>query len=101
MNAADIRTPAAAGDLSKRVAELEEALAEQTRRADALAGSALAGADAADTTRDRLGFALEAGRLGSWELDVGTRAYEVSDLCKANYGRRPDERFTFDDLVAS
>jgi PAS domain S-box-containing protein len=52
-------------------------------------------------TRERLQFALRAGRLGAWELDVETRAYESSDLCKANYGRTPDETFTYDDLVAS
>ena len=52
-------------------------------------------------TRARLRYALEAGRLGAWELDVETRAYDASDLCKANYGRRPDEDFTFDDLVAA
>ncbi len=50
---------------------------------------------------ERLKFALDSGRLGSWELDVETRAYLASDICKANYGRRPDEDFTFDDLVAS
>lgn len=53
------------------------------------------------SARERLQFALEAGRLGSWELDVQTRAYEASDLCKANYGRAPDEPFGFDDLVAT
>ncbi|MBO9560989.1 MAG: GAF domain-containing protein [Caulobacter sp.] len=50
---------------------------------------------------ERLKFALESGRLGSWELDVETRAYLASDICKANYGRRPDQDFTFADLVAS
>jgi PAS domain S-box-containing protein len=53
------------------------------------------------SARERLQFALAAGRMGSWELDVESRAYEASDLCKANYGRRPEESFTFDDLVAS
>ncbi len=50
---------------------------------------------------ERLKFALDSGRLGSWELDVETRAYQASDICKANYGRRPDEAFGFADLVAS
>jgi len=52
-------------------------------------------------TEDRLKFALDSGRLGSWELDVASRAYEASDICKANYGRRPHETFGFSDLVAS
>ncbi|MDP3659183.1 HWE histidine kinase domain-containing protein [Phenylobacterium sp.] len=57
---------------------------------------------AAETAaHERLQFALQAGRLGSWELDVETRDYTASDLCKANYGRRPDETFGFHDLVAA
>jgi len=57
--------------------------------------------DSETSARARLRFALAAGRLGSWELDVETRAYEASDLCKANYGRDASDSFTFDDLVAS
>ncbi len=52
-------------------------------------------------TEERLKFALDSGRLGSWELDVETRAYEASDICKSNYGRKPDQTFGFDDLVAT
>lgn len=50
---------------------------------------------------ERLKFALDSGRMGSWDLDVATKAYEASDLCKLNYGRQPDEAFTFADLVAT
>lgn len=50
---------------------------------------------------ERLKFALDSGGLGSWELDVETRAYLASDICKANYGRGPDDDFGFADLVAS
>jgi PAS domain S-box-containing protein len=50
---------------------------------------------------ERLKFALDSGRLGSWEFDVESRAYEASDICKSNYGRTPDETFLFSDLVAS
>ena len=52
-------------------------------------------------TEERLKFALDSGRLGSWELDVETRAYLASDICKSNYGRGPDDDFGFADLVAS
>ena len=48
---------------------------------------------------ERLKFALDSGRMGSWDLDVATKTYEASDLCKLNYGRRPDEVFTFADLI--
>ena len=52
-------------------------------------------------TEERLKFALDSGRLGSWELDVESRAYLASDICKSNYGRGPDDDFGFADLVAS
>ncbi|AYV46591.1 histidine kinase [Caulobacter flavus] len=52
-------------------------------------------------TEERLKFALDSGRLGSWELDVETRAYDASDICKSNYGRAADQDFGFDDLVAT
>jgi PAS domain S-box-containing protein len=50
---------------------------------------------------ERLKFALDSGRMGAWELDVETRAYQASDICKANYGRGPDDDFAFADLVAT
>jgi signal transduction histidine kinase len=47
---------------------------------------------------ERLRFALAAGRLGSWELDLTTGHMECSDICKANYGRPPGTDFTYHDL---
>jgi PAS domain S-box-containing protein len=78
----------------------EAALREvrERRRAEAALAHSEGGEHRA---RERLQFALQAGRMGSWELDVETRDYEASELCKANYGRRPDEPFGFEDLVAS
>jgi len=70
---------------------------ESTRARDAAHAELAQRRDA----EERLKFALDSGRLGSWELDVETRDYLASDICKANYGRRPDEDFTFDDLVAT
>ncbi len=67
--------------------------------------AALAAAEARRATEATLGedlsFALDAGRMGFWKLDVETLAYEASDLCKANYGRRPDEAFGYQDLIAA
>jgi PAS domain S-box-containing protein len=50
---------------------------------------------------ERLRTALVAGRLGSWELNVATWELTASDDCKAVFGRRPDETFVYDDLLAS
>lgn len=66
-----------------------------------LNADALAELDHRRKAEERLKFALDSGRMGSWDLDVATRTYEASDLCKANYGRRPEEPFTFADLVAT
>jgi signal transduction histidine kinase/ActR/RegA family two-component response regulator len=50
---------------------------------------------------ERLRFALSAGRLGSWELDLHRQSYDCSDLCKANYGRPLDRPFTYAEQRAS
>ncbi len=49
----------------------------------------------------RLRLALDVGHLGSWEYTPSTGIYESSPICRMNYGRRPDESFTFEDLVSS
>lgn len=49
----------------------------------------------------RLSLALEAGRLGSWELDLATETLIASDACKAHFGRRPDEAVSYRDLLGS
>lgn len=93
-----------AGRFDPRMEFLMEGLAAQAAIAidNVRLGDALRlDVGAASVTRERLQFALNAGRLGSWELDVETRAYEASDLCKANYGRAPDQDFGFADLIAS
>ena len=56
------------------------------------------------TIRDReqeLRFALNAGKLGSWVLDIETMQLAASDQCKANFGREPCEQFSYEELLAS
>nr|WP_302474230.1 hybrid sensor histidine kinase/response regulator [Roseococcus sp. MDT2-1-1] len=50
---------------------------------------------------DRLRFALRAGRLGSWEFDGDTGELRASDACKAVFGRKPDEPFSYAELLAA
>ena len=50
---------------------------------------------------ERLRFALSAGKLGSWELDLSSLEMKCSDICKANYGRGADEPFTYAELRES
>ncbi len=49
----------------------------------------------------QLQTALTAGRLGAWSLDVEAMRLEASETSRAHFGRRPDEPFTYADLVAS
>jgi len=48
-----------------------------------------------------LRFALDAGGLGSWELDLTNFTLNASKHCKANFGRSVDQPFTYQDLVES
>jgi len=50
---------------------------------------------------ERLSTALRAGKLGTWELAIGTRQLNASPLCKAFFGRAPNEPFSYEELIAS
>jgi PAS domain S-box-containing protein len=47
---------------------------------------------------ERLAFSLEAGNLGSWELDLATTTMVCSGRCKENFGRDPLLEFSYQDL---
>lgn len=49
-------------------------------------------------SEERLQVAVGAAKLGQWILDLQTREMTCSDGCKANFGKRPGDRFTYDDL---
>ncbi|WP_457089042.1 sensor histidine kinase [Microvirga sp. P5_D2] len=49
----------------------------------------------------RLKLALDAGNLGSWEYTPSTGTFVTSPACRANFGREPNEPFSYADLVAS
>lgn len=48
----------------------------------------------------RLGIALDAGKLGSYDLDLATGNMICTDQCKLNYGWPLDKPFNFPDLLA-
>lgn len=52
-------------------------------------------------TNQRLEIALEAGRLGSYELELETGLMTCTEQCKANYGLPADAVFNFADLLES
>src|SRR6201747_722592 len=45
--------------------------------------------------------ALDAGHLGALELHVPELELEASDTCRAFFGRKPDEPFSYQDLLAA
>jgi PAS domain S-box-containing protein len=57
--------------------------------------------EALDEGERRLQTALEAGHLGSWELDLATKALTTSATCRNIFGRRADDTFSYDDLIGS
>jgi len=54
-------------------------------------------AEAEETLR----FALEGGRLGTWELDLSARSFTACRTCRQNFGRDADAGFTYEDMLAS
>jgi PAS domain S-box-containing protein len=48
---------------------------------------------------DRLRLALQAGRLGSWELDLDTMTLTSSERCKANFGLSPDTPLSYAEML--
>jgi PAS domain S-box-containing protein len=52
-------------------------------------------------TEQQLEFALRAGRMGSWELDLDARLFTTSEYCRVVFGLGPDDPFErVEDLVA-
>ncbi|MEO5717520.1 MAG: PAS domain-containing protein, partial [Chthoniobacterales bacterium] len=53
-------------------------------------------AEALQERREQLALALEAGQLGSWQLDLRTMKLSASEGCKANYGLADDAPFDYE-----
>lgn len=48
---------------------------------------------------ERLAFALDAGKLGPWELDLADKTLRTSPRCRTNFGLRPDDELTYARLL--
>ena len=73
----------AATNIRKHEQEREEALAQMAE------------------SEARLRLALNAGHFGSWEYTPAAGSFVASATCRANFGRGPDEPFSYADLVSS
>ncbi|MCD7108101.1 ATP-binding protein [Rhizobium sp. DKSPLA3] len=56
---------------------------------------------ALDDGERRLATALEAGRLGAWELDLETKTLTTSVMCRSIFGRGASETLSYEELIAS
>lgn len=52
-------------------------------------------------SQERLQLAVQTGKLGVWEVDLHTNRMSCSITCKANFGRRADDRFGYDEFWAA
>jgi PAS domain S-box-containing protein len=51
--------------------------------------------------QERLKLALSAGGLGAWRIDFAPMTLDAEPETKAHFGRRADEPFDYDDMLAS
>ncbi len=82
-----LSTVEAAVRARKRQFQIRDTIAERDRALAALQQS-----------EERLRLAAETAHIGAWELDLPTVDLQCSDTCKANFGRRPTEPFSYPDL---
>ena len=52
-------------------------------------------------SEERLQTALNAGRFGSWTLDVRARSLECSETSLKHFGGSAEDKFEYDDLIAA
>ncbi len=52
-----------------------------------------------DKGQERLRLALAAGGLGAWIVDLRTNTLQVENAGRAQFGRRPDEPFSYADML--
>ena len=66
------------------------------------AGQEASGSEAALAPSEReLDFAIKAGRLGTWSLDLTTGELRTSEICRLNFGRDPAAPFSYAELRAA
>jgi signal transduction histidine kinase/DNA-binding response OmpR family regulator len=83
-------------NLSRVATSVTRALAETRQRAERRAA-----VTALQVSERNLRNALQAGRFGTWTLDLDTCELTSSEACRAHFGRSPAEPFTYQDLRSS
>jgi len=88
-------------ELERRVTERTAELAKTNAE---LQAEILVRQRAEETLREseqRLHIAIQASKLGSWQLDLAGGELTSSDTCKANFGLPPDADLSYESLLAS
>ncbi len=83
-------------NLSRVPTSVSRALADANRRAERRAAIS-----ALQRSERNLSNALQAGRFGTWTLDLGTQELTSSAVCRLNFGRAADDPFSYADLLAA
>jgi PAS domain S-box-containing protein len=78
-----------------------ERLVQLQRDRDELEAEVAKNSAALRASEERLRFALEAGRLGVWTIDLTTGELTASDICKSICGRAPTDSLTLEELRES
>ncbi|MFZ1991909.1 MAG: ATP-binding protein [Alphaproteobacteria bacterium] len=81
--------------------EGEVALLEGLGRSTSAAIAAVQAHASLRENEGRLRLALDAGKLGAWELDLATGEFTTSGACKAHFGRAPTDSFSFEDFMGA
>lgn len=79
----------------------KDRLVSLQRDRDALEAEAAKRSQDLVQSEERLRFALEAGRLGAWTVDLDAMRLIASDRFKENIGRSPKDPLTYDDMLAA
>ncbi|WP_242121282.1 PAS domain-containing protein [Sphingomonas lacusdianchii] len=93
------------GNLAYFFASQVDVTLERERLADLESSNAALIAELAGKLReqqaneDELRFTLEAGRFGAWSLDLTSNELTTSATCRENFGRSPDEPFSYAELL--
>ncbi|MET0292294.1 MAG: response regulator [Steroidobacteraceae bacterium] len=83
-------------NLSRVPTSVSRALADARRRADRRAAMT-----ALQASERNLRNALQAGRFGTWTLNLSNFEFVTSAACRTNFGRSPEDTFSYEELLSA
>jgi|GEM_PF-790580 len=88
-------------DESRSFAVEDLGLIEALGRSASAAFAAVKAHEESFESEQRLAMALDAGGLGAFEIDLNSGDLKTTPVCKAIFGRRPDDTFSREEMVAT